>query len=358
MQLRAAILLLVLAICVQCLPIEPKFRQMSLEAQESQTNTETEIQAISSRIAFLEKLNKLTYDTTLFTRKLRWLLRRSLSEKPTVAEVVQLMNKELELSQAQAAVAVEGVADELKLEVKQGIIALKAGLAFIEDNYQAGSNPEADAIISKIKANISALEARFGKKTGTTTSTTGAEQPPAEASTAPPVETPPSEQSSTAPSAPPVEQSTAEAPPAEASTASAPTEASTASAPTEAASSTASAAAPAAESSTAATGGGSLIGSETATQASTTAAAGAGAAASSTTEVTPSEAASSTAAAPAAGTAPVGGTASAATAEAATAVPTVTLEATGVFNATNDTSSTGEGGSLAESPLSTASAFF
>jgi len=307
---------LVLAICVQCLPVEPKFRQMSLQAQESQTSSE--IQAISARIAFLQKLNKLTYDTTLFTRKLRWLLRRSLSEKPTVAEVVELMNKELELSQAQASVAVEGVADELKLEVKQGIIALKAGLAFIEDNYKAGSDPEADAIISKIQANISALEARFGKKPSA--SETGAE-PPVEASTAPPVE-PPVEQSTT--EVPPVEQPTAEAPPAEASTAEAP--------PADA--STAATEVPPTES----TGGGSLIGSETAEPGTETASSEPAAAASTGASPTESPAEASTAEVP-----PV---------EAPTAeVSIVTVEGTGIHNATNATSSTGEE-VLAESPLS------
>jgi len=287
---------------------------MSLQAQESQTSSE--IQAISARIAFLQKLNKLTYDTTLFTRKLRWLLRRSLSEKPTVAEVVELMNKELELSQAQAAVAVEGVADELKLEVKQGIIALKAGLAFIEDNYKAGSDPEADAIIAKIKANISALEARFGKKPSG--SETGTEPPVEAASTASPVEPPPAEQSTT--EAPPVEQSTAESPPAEASTAEAP--------PAEV-SSTASEA-PA----TLSTGGGSLIGSETASSEA------------STTEAPATEV-------PTGGTSPAEtSTAAAAPVEAPTAeTPVVTVEGTGVHNATNDTSSTGEA-PLAESPIS------
>jgi len=182
MSPRAFLLVaLCFALCVQCLPIEPKFRQMSLESQEASTNAE--IQTISSRIAFLQKLNKLTYDTTLFTRKLRWLLRRSLSEKPSVAEIADLMSKELDISKAQIDVAVEGVADELKLEVKQGIIALKAGLAFIEDNYVAGSNPEADAIIAKIKKNLADLEARFGKKFGGATGGTAPAVPEPEVST-------------------------------------------------------------------------------------------------------------------------------------------------------------------------------
>jgi len=308
---------LVLAICVQSLPVEPKFRQMSLQAEESQTNSE--IQAISARIAFLQKLNKLTYDTTLFTRKLRWLLRRSLSEKPTVAEVVELMNKELELSQAQAAVAVEGVADELKLEVKQGIIALKAGLAFIEDNYKAGSEPEADAIISKIKANISSLEARFGKKPSPETPP----EPPVEASTAePPVEEPPAEQSTT--EVPPVEQPTAESPPVEAPTAEAPpVEASTA------------AEVPPTES----TGGGSLIGTETAS-------------AEPGSETTQAPVEAPPVEAPTAEAPVEAPTAEAPPVEAPTAeAPIVTVEGTGIHNATNDTSSTGEE-SLAESPLS------
>jgi len=182
MSPRAFLLVAVcFALCVQCLPIEPKFRQMSLESQEASTNAE--IQTISTRIAFLQKLNKLTYDTTLFTRKLRWLLRRSLSEKPSVAEIADLMSKELDISKAQIDVAVEGVADELKLEVKQGIIALKAGLAFIEDNYVAGSNPEADAIIAKIKKNLADLEARFGKKFGGATGGTAPAVPEPEVST-------------------------------------------------------------------------------------------------------------------------------------------------------------------------------
>jgi len=182
---------LCLAVYVQSLPIEPKFRQMSLQSQE--ISTSAQIQAISSRITFLEKLNKLTYDTTLFTRKLRWLLRRSMTEKPSVADVADLMSHELEISKAQIEVAVEGVADELKLEVKQGIIALKAGLAFIEDNYVAGSDPEADAIITRIKANLASLEARFGKKFGETvvptpmpTDSTGEAPPTPESSTAEP----------------------------------------------------------------------------------------------------------------------------------------------------------------------------
>jgi len=292
MHFRALILLVVLAICVQCLPVEPKFRQMSLQAQESQTSVE--IQAISARITFLQKLNKLTYDTTLFTRKLRWLLRRSLTEKPTVSEVAELMSKELEISKAQIEVAVEGVADELKLEVKQGIIALKAGLAFIEDNYKAGSDPEADAIIAKIKANLASLEARFGKKTGEVVETpiesTGEVVVPPEPSTAEPVPEP----QSTA-EVPPVEQSTAEVPP--------PVEASTAEPvpPTEST-------------------GGSLIGSETAV-------------AEPTAEVPPAEA--STAEAPV---------------EPPPAEPTLE-SSTGLFNATNSSSSTGEE-PLAESPLS------
>jgi len=185
---------LCLAICVQCLPIEPKFRQMSLESEE--ISTSAQIQAISSRITFLEKLNKLTYDTTLFTRKLRWLLRRSLTEKPSVADVADLMSHELDISKAQIEVAVEGVADELKVEVKQGIIALKAGLAFIEDNYVAGSNPEADGIIAKIKANLASLEARFGQKFGETVAptpmpmgSTGPTTPEASTSEPPPLVT-------------------------------------------------------------------------------------------------------------------------------------------------------------------------
>jgi len=210
MSPRAMLLLAIcMAVCVYSLPIEPKFRQMSLHAQEAQTSAE--IEAISSRITFLQKLNKLTYDTTLFTRKLLWLLGKALTEKPSVADVASLMNKELEISKAQIEVAVEGVADELKLEVKQGIIALKAGLAFIEDNYVAGSNPEADQIIAKIKANLASLEARFGAKFGTggTTSfpesSTGAmaAASPSESSTAPPAAASPSPSSSQpAPSTP------------------------------------------------------------------------------------------------------------------------------------------------------------
>jgi len=193
---------LCLAVYVQSLPIEPKFRQMSLQSQE--ISTSAQIQAISSRITFLEKLNKLTYDTTLFTRKLRWLLRRSMTEKPSVADVADLMSHELEISKAQIEVAVEGVADELKLEVKQGIIALKAGLAFIEDNYVAGSDPEADAIIVRIKANLASLEARFGKKFGETVAPT----PMPNDSTG---EAPPTPEPSTA-EPQPVVSSTAEAP--------------------------------------------------------------------------------------------------------------------------------------------------
>jgi len=194
---------LCLAICVHSLPAEPKFRQMSLQSQE--ISISAEIQAISSRITFLEKLNKLTYDTTLFTRKLRWMLRRSLTEKPSVADVADLMSHELEISKAQIEVAVEGVADELKLEVKQGIIALKAGLTFIEDNYVAGSDPEADAIIAKIKANLASLEARFGKKFGeTVTPTPLPESSTGEATPAPSTATPQPEPSAS---------STAEAPP-------------------------------------------------------------------------------------------------------------------------------------------------
>jgi len=276
---------------------------MTLQAQESQTTVE--IEAISARITFLQKLNKLTYDTTLFTRKLRWLLRRALTEKPTVAEVAELMNKELEISKAQIEVAVEGVADELKLEVKQGIIALKAGLAFIEDNYKAGSDPEADAIIAKIKANLESLEARFGKKTGVPVpvpfESTGEVVSTPEPSTAEPVAEP---AQSTA-EVPPVEQSTAEAPPVEASTAEVP---------------------PAPEST-----GGSLIGSETAGSEPTA-------------EVPPVDA--STAEAPVVEP-PVE---SASTAEA----PSVTVtfdSSSGLFNATNSSSSTGEE-PLAESPIS------
>jgi len=208
-------------VCVYSLPAEPKFRQMSLQAQKEDTSAE--IEAISARITFLQKLNKLTYDTTLFTRKLRWLLRRSLTEKPSVADVADLMNKELAISKAQIEVAVEGVADELRLEVKQGIIALKAGLAFIEDNYVAGTNPEADAIIAKIHANLAALEARFGQKFGETLPITGPIETPAASSTAPVI---PPEASSTAsapapavsssnePSPSPSESSTVATPPA------------------------------------------------------------------------------------------------------------------------------------------------
>lgn len=283
MSPRAFILVaLCLAICIHSLPVEPKFRQMTLQSQEAQTSTE--IQAISSRIAFLQKLNKLTYDTTLFTRKLRWLLRRSLTEKPTVGEVAELMRKELEISRAQIEVAVEGVADELKLEVKQGIIALKAGLAFIEDNYKAGSDPEADAIIARIKANLAALEARFGSKFGVTAeppvveSSTVEAEPPVESSTVvvpPPV-------ASTVVVPPPVESSTVEVPPPEvSSTAPAAGESSsTAAAPVEST--------------------GSLIGEETVmntagSQSSSTAATEEPAAVSSTVPEVPTEVSSSTA---------------------------------------------------------------
>jgi hypothetical protein len=276
MSPRAFVLVaLCLAICIHSLPVEPKFRQMTLQSQEAQTSVE--IQAISSRIAFLQKLNKLTYDTTLFTRKLRWLLRRSLTEKPTVGEVAELMSKELEISRAQIEVAVEGVADELKLEVKQGIIALKAGLAFIEDNYKAGSDPEADAIIAKIKANLAALEARFGSKFGVTA------EPPVvvESSTVeaePPV-------ASTVVVPPPVESSTVEVPP-----------------PTEV-SSTAPAAGESSSTAGAVESTGSLIGEETVintaetagSQSSSTAAEEPPAAVSSTAPVPPTEVASSTA---------------------------------------------------------------
>jgi len=309
MGTRVVILLVVLAVCVQCLPVEPKFRQMSLQA-ESQTSAE--IQTISARITFLEKLNKLTYDTTLFTRKLRWLLRRALTEKPTVAEVAELMNKELEISKAQIEVAVEGVADELKLEVKQGIIALKAGLAFIEDNYKAGSDPEADAIIAKIKANLAALEARFGKKTGTPV-----EPPPAVESTAEP---PPAPEQSTAEEPPAPEQSTAEPPP--------PAEESTAEPPPPAVeSSTTEVVPPPPTEST----GGSLIGSETATEASTGEAPPAEppAAEPSTAEPAPGEPAAST-----------------------VEPPAVVLESsTGSHNDTNSSSSSTGEEALAESPL-------
>jgi hypothetical protein len=281
---------------------------MSLQAQESQTSVE--IQAISARIAFLEKLNKLTYDTTLFTRKLRWLLRRALTEKPTVAEVADLMNKELEISRAQIEVSVEGVADELKLEVKQGIIALKAGLAFIEDNYKSGSDPEADAIIAKIRANLENLEARFGKKSGTVTpvESTGEVVPTPESSTAAPVP------QSTA-EVPPVPQSTAEVPPVQqSSTAEVPVEpSSTAEAPTPVVSSTAETPSPA-----------QSTGGETASETGSTGAP----VEASTTEVPPVS----------------GGT----------AVPSITLEgssSTG-FNATNSSSSSTGEEAVAESPIS------
>jgi len=319
MQFRAFVLLVVLAICVQCLPIEPKFRETSLQEQQSQTSVQ--IEAISARITFLEKLNKLTYDTTLFTRKLRWLLRRSLTQKPSVAEVAALMSKELEISKAQIEVAVEGVADELKLEVKQGIIALKAGLAFIEDNYKAGSDPEADAIIAHIKANLASLEARFGKKTGesvtpvTPVTSTGPATPVEQPSTA----VAPAELSSTAVIPAPStsgsligEPSTAGTPPVvEVSTASVPpvVEVSTASVPTPTQST-----------------GGSLIGSESAQP---------------TTATAPVVEPSTTQAAPVAS--PTGSGSS------------ITLEtSTGLFNATNATSSSSSEG-LAQSPLSTTS---
>jgi len=287
---------------------------MVLQAQESQTNTE--IQAISARITFLQKLNKLTFDTTLFTRKLRWLLRRSLTEKPSVAEVADLMAKELEISKAQIDLAVEGVADELKLEVKQGIIALKAGLAFIKDNYKAGSDPQADAIIAHIEANLASLEARFGQKTGMSVGT-GGSVPPMEISTA---EAPLTVVSSTPPPPPVVEQSSAAPTTPAASTPQAP-------APVEQ-SSTQAPPAPSTESSTGSQG--SLIGGAptvAATAAPTTPAE------TSTTQTTP--------------TPP--------TAESSTAAalpPTVTLHSSGgLFNETNSTSSTI--GFTAESPLST-----
>jgi len=338
MQFRAIILLVVLAICVQCLPVEPKFRQMSLQAQESQTSAD--IQSISARITFLQKLNKLTYDTTLFTRKLRWLLRRSLTEKPTVGEVAALMAKELEISKAQIDVAAEGVADELKLEVKQGIIALKAGLAFIQDNYKAGSDPQADAIIAKIKANLASLEARFGKKTGMSVGTggiaaaTGGVTP--EASTggiAPPVE-----QSTTI--VPPVEQSTTIVPPVvEQSTTLPP--------PAAVESSTASPSVPAGVAST----GGSLIGGSPVAE-STAEAAPVGQA---STPAAPSVGAAST-------PAPVSSPATTTGGAAPVATPTVLGSSTGLFNSTNGTASTGEEGT-AESSLSatapaSASTFF
>jgi len=303
------LVLVSLAICVQCLPVEPKFKQMTLQAQESQTSTE--IQAISSRITFLQKLNKLTYDTTLFTRKLRWLLRRSLTEKPSVAQVAELMAKELEISKAQIDLAVEGVADELKLEVKQGIIALKAGLAFIKDNYKAGSDPQADAIIAHIEANLAALEARFGKTTGPSVAASTGEPVPSESSTTevpPPVESstaspPPTAESSTA-APPPTEQSTTQPPPPEQSTTQVPT-------PTEESSSS---------------GAGSLIGGTPTAPPTTTE--------SSTVASLPTP-----------------------TAESSTALPpAVTLESsTGSFNQTNSSSSTA--GFIAESPLSSTAAF-
>jgi len=331
MGTRVIILLVVLAVCVQCLPVEPKFRQMSLQAQESQTSAE--IQTISARITFLEKLNKLTYDTTLFTRKLRWLLRRSLTEKPTVAEVAELMSKELEISKAQIEVAVEGVADELKLEVKQGIIALKAGLAFIEDNYKAGSDPQADAIIAKIKANLAALEARFGKK--------GTIPVPVPESTA---EATPAVESSTAEAAPVEQSSTSEAPPA-------PVESSTTEVPVPVPESSTTQAVPPPTEST----GGSLIGSETAVASTTEVAPAA-----STTEV-PAPVASTTEV-----PAPVASTSETAPPEASTTQPPVelgstaiaVLESTGAHNETNSSSSSTGDAALAESLLSSTSAFF
>jgi len=363
MHFRALLLLSVLAICVQCLPVEPKFRQTALQAQESQTNVE--IEAISARITFLEKLNKLTYDTTLFTRKLRWLLRRSLTEKPSVAEVAELMNKELAISKAQIDVAVEGVADELKLEVKQGIIALKAGLAFIEDNYKAGSDPEADAIIAKIKANLASLEARFGKKTGASASNTASVGTVASATNVPVIEpaqsTAPTslvEQSTVAAAITPVASTTIAVPPVEQSTVAAPVvQATSAAAP------------PAVILST----GGSLIGSES--EPSTVApavapAAAATATASAAVTATASAAAAGSAPVAAAGSAPVavvaaatGGAVQAPAATTAAPVPTVVLtsSALGQFNSTNSSAATSEA-PLAESPLSasgnSASSFF
>jgi len=337
MQFRAVMLLVVLAICVQCLPVEPNFRQTSLQAQETQTSAE--IQSISARITFLQKLNKLTYDTTLFTRKLRWLLRRSLTEKPTVGEVADLMNKELEISKAQIDVAVEGVADELKLEVKQGIIALKAGLAFIQDNYKAGSDPQADAIIAKIKANLASLEARFGKNSGAAAAATGGASPtggvaptggaspqistvestptPTQ-STAPAVVTPPVVQSTAVP--PPVAQSTTVPPPVAPSTAGAPAAGST---------------------------GGSLIGSQPVSESTAQAAPVAA-----TGPVTPQ----ANTAVPSA-TAVPSTTATATPSTTAAAVPSVTASVTGHFNSTNGTSSTGEG-AAAVSSLSSSAGFF
>jgi len=369
MHFRALLLLSVLAICVQCLPVEPKFRQTALQAQESQTNVE--IEAISARITFLEKLNKLTYDTTLFTRKLRWLLRRSLTEKPSVAEVAELMNKELAISKAQIDVAVEGVADELKLEVKQGIIALKAGLAFIEDNYKAGSDPEADAIIAKIKANLASLEARFGKKTGASASNTASVGTVASATNVPVIEpaqsTAPTslvEQSTVAAAITPVASTTIAVPPVEQSTVAAPVvQATSAAAP------------PAVILST----GGSLIGSESepstvapavAPAAAATASAAATATASAAVTATASAAAAGSAPVAAAGSAPVavvaaatGGAVQAPAATTAAPVPTVVLtsSALGQFNSTNSSAATSEA-PLAESPLSasgnSASSFF
>jgi hypothetical protein len=293
---------------------------MALQAQQAETTAE--IQAISSRIAFLQKLNKLTYDTTLFTRKLRWLLRRSLTEKPTVADVAELMKKELEISKAQIEVAVEGVADELKLEVKQGIIALKAGLAFIEDNYVAGSDPEADAIIARIKENLKHLEERFGRKFGETVepapeaSSTGAEPAPAVSSTAP---EPTPEPSSTAAEPTPEPSSTAE-----------PT-------PEPVASSTAETPAPVSS-----TGPGSIIEEPSA---SSTAETPAEPVASSTAEL-PSE--------PAASSAPVGEQPAASSTAEAPLPPSVTFESSsssGLNNSNETSSSTGDAGSLAEEPL-------
>jgi len=317
-----------LAVCVYSLPVEPKFRQMALQAQQAETTAE--IQAISTRIAFLQKLNKLTYDTTLFTRKLRWLLRRSLTEKPSVADVAELMKKELEISKAQIEVAVEGVADELKLEVKQGIIALKAGLAFIEDNYVAGSDPEADAIIARIKENLKHLEERFGRKFGETVepapevSSTGPEPTPAVSSTAPEPTPEPSstaeptpEPSSTAePTPEPVVSSTVAEPPAAVSSSTAP---------------------------------GSII--EEPSASSTVAEAPV---VSSTVAEAP--VVSSTAeATPAASSAPIGEQPVASSTAEAPLPPSVTFESssssTGLNNSNETSSSTGDFGSLAEQPL-------
>jgi len=317
-----------LAVCVHSLPIEPKFRQMALQSQKAETSSE--IQAISARIAFLQKLNKLTYDTTLFTRKLRWLLKRSLTEKPSVADVAELMSKELEISKAQIEVAVEGVADELKLEVKQGIIALKAGLAFIEDNYKAGSDPEADAIIAHIKENLKNLEARFGKKFGDTAepqsqeSSTTEVAPPAESSTAEPTPEP----SSTGGATPAPESSTTEPTPS-------PELSSTVSEPAPAASSTAEAAP---ESSA-----GSII----------------EAGVSSTTEVTPTESSTTEVAPPAETTSSTTEvTPPAATSTAGEELPpSVTFESSSSgLNNSNDTSSSSS--DLAEEPIAPTGGFF